>query len=80
MHYSWGLSGWNKDLIHTFREKSLIFPRCRAGSQWPSLSLVIGQIVDLPKKKATKWLDLVAFVQVNGRRERIRTFYPLHPI
>ena len=22
MHYSWGLSGWNKDPIHTFREKS----------------------------------------------------------
>lgn len=29
MHYSWRLPGWNKDPIHTFREKSQdFFDRC----------------------------------------------------
>ena len=42
--------------------------------------VAIVEDIDLPMKKASEYRYLEAFNLSNGRCERIRTFYPLHPM
>jgi len=49
-------------------------------SQWQTLTVFVIAADVSPMKKASEYRYLEAFVLTNGRCERIRTFYPLHPM